>query len=360
VFRNRRFAELDHPPLPSYTQLPAATDPRIQELAGDIIRGATSELAAAVALEQHLRTHYAYDLDSALTSQNDTPLSEFLFERKRGHCEFFASALAVMLRTQHIPARLVTGFSATNRNPLTGYFDIYALDGHAWVEAYVDGQGWVILEPTAYYDGPLPLEEGLSVEQINAYVERQVRLRDALGRNELTLTALVNAVWQLLYVIICAALGYVKLFILHFWYWLAIALLVVINARLAWHKYKDPWTAYYIHRKVSGYAPDQPKAAINFYLSSIAALLRLAGFNHSSGHTIERYLANIDAIAKVHGHSGLADIFNRIHYNNEPLANTHAENYKKLFQGLYALGFHNLRVIAAGHYRKSKKVRGIF
>lgn len=344
--QGRLFAELDHEPLPSYTQLPANTDPRIKEMAAGVSEGKASQLDIAIALEQHLRTQYQYDLESVFTSQNNTPLSEFLFETKNGHCEFFASALAVMLRTQNIPSRLITGFSATNKNPLTGYFDIYALDGHAWVEAYVDGQGWVILEPTAYYDGPVPKEQKLSVHQINEYVEHQVKLRNVLGQNELTLTTLINSVWQLLYMLFSAGLAYVKLFIINSWYVLIAILFIVIGSLFIWRQYGDLWMAYRIDRKVAAYTAHQPQMAVNFYLSAIEELLRLAGFRHPLGYTIEKYLMHIEVITSEPRNDTLSTVFNRIYYNSEQGEQEAIQDYKQLFRSLYSLGFRKLQSIA--------------
>lgn len=349
--RGRLFAELDHQPLPSYTRLPEGMDPRIGELAGRITKGADSELDAAVALEQHLRTQYQYDLDSVFSSQNTTPLSEFLFERKTGHCEYFASALAVMLRTQNIPSRLVTGFSATNRNPLTGYFDIHALDGHAWVEAYVDNQGWVILEPTAYYDGPLPEEERLSAGQINNWVERQIRLQEALGGQRLTFSAIMNAAWQLLYLTVTAGLGYVKLFIMTSWHWMLIALILIVGPWIAWRRYKHLWQAYSLERRVKSYSARQPRKAVAFYLSAIEDYLNLAGFNAPPGYTIERYLQHIETIGGARSDLSLAAAFNRIYYNNEAGEQAVMHKYKLLFQSLSGTGFRNLQRIAAEQRR---------
>ncbi len=346
LLRGRLFAELDHQPLPSYTQLPRQTDPRIRELAAKVAKGAPSQLDAAIALEQHLRTQYQYDLDSVFNSQNSTPLSEFLFESKSGHCEYFASALAVMLRTQNIPSRLVTGFSATNRNPLTGYYDIYALDGHAWVEALVDDQGWVILEPTAYYDGPLPKEDTLSVHQINDYVQRLVRLRKALGQDDLTLTAIINSIWQLFYVMVSAGLGYVKLFIITFRYWILTASLIGIGIWIAWRRYRHQWWAYGIERKVDSYLSDQPQEAVAFYLSAIEELLALAGFKIPAGYTIECYLQHIGSISGADSDPALAAAFNCIYYNGEAGEQEVIRSYKQLFQNLYQSGFRNLQSLA--------------
>lgn len=131
-----------------YLQLPEALDARLGNLATQLTRSAPSALEGAIALEQYLRRAYHYTLDTLSPTQPRTPLSSFLFETRRGHCEYFASALAVLLRTQGMPSRLATGFAAAHYNPLTGYYEVRAWDAHAWVEAYFPAHGWVLFEPT--------------------------------------------------------------------------------------------------------------------------------------------------------------------------------------------------------------------
>ena len=76
------------------------------------------------------------------------PLANFLFERKKGHCEYFASAMAVMLRTLGIPSRVVTGFQSGVYNPITHLQVVRASDAHSWVEAWINGRGWTTFDPT--------------------------------------------------------------------------------------------------------------------------------------------------------------------------------------------------------------------
>jgi len=76
------------------------------------------------------------------------PLEEFLFVRRAGHCEYFAAALAVMLRSLGIPARVVNGFQRGEWNPYGRYFIVRMRDAHSWVEAHVGGAGWVTLDPS--------------------------------------------------------------------------------------------------------------------------------------------------------------------------------------------------------------------
>ena len=76
------------------------------------------------------------------------PLEEFLFVRRSGNCEYFAAAMAVMLRSEGIPSRVVAGFQHGEWNPYGRYFMVRLSDAHSWVEAYIDGRGWVAFDPS--------------------------------------------------------------------------------------------------------------------------------------------------------------------------------------------------------------------
>ncbi|HLY17178.1 MAG TPA: DUF3488 and transglutaminase-like domain-containing protein [Bryobacteraceae bacterium] len=129
-----------------YLSLPVL-DPRIAELAQHVVLGAASDEDRATALAQHLRRAYGYTLELPSREVAD-PLANFLFVRRKGHCEYFASAMAVMLRTLGIPSRMVTGFQSGVYNPLTELYLIRASDAHTWVEAWLPGRGWVAFDPT--------------------------------------------------------------------------------------------------------------------------------------------------------------------------------------------------------------------
>src|SRR5205823_11603121 len=76
------------------------------------------------------------------------PVANFLFERKAGHCEYFASSMVVMLRTLGIPSRIVNGFRGGEYNDVTGSYIVRAKDAHSWVEAYFPEYGWYTFDPT--------------------------------------------------------------------------------------------------------------------------------------------------------------------------------------------------------------------
>lgn len=148
--------ETTPPPYPSpildlkhrerYLRIPNL-DPRISELARTMSAGADTDLARARAIEQGLRTGYGYTLQLPQHEVSD-PLADFLFTRRKGHCEYFASAMAVMLRTLNVPARLATGFQLGEYNPISDLWVVRASDAHSWVEAWIPGHGWVTFDPT--------------------------------------------------------------------------------------------------------------------------------------------------------------------------------------------------------------------
>jgi protein-glutamine gamma-glutamyltransferase len=142
------------PPLPwpisnaeraRYLQLPPV-DIRIYSLAR-AWSGDGAPLERALRIQRHLQRDFKYTLDGPEKPASD-PLSDFLFVRKAGYCEYFASAMTVMLRSEGIPARLATGFQSGYFNDVSGLYVVRASDAHAWVEAWMEGRGWVTFDPT--------------------------------------------------------------------------------------------------------------------------------------------------------------------------------------------------------------------
>ncbi|MGI9315995.1 MAG: transglutaminase-like domain-containing protein, partial [bacterium] len=180
---------LEPPLLEPNQQMNESFDPAIRDLALKLTEGKTSTYERALSIENHLQSDYQYSLDSVFNSQNYTPLSEFLFETKSGHCEYFASAMAMMLRSVDIPARLVTGFAVHHYNPLTGLYEVRALHGHAWVEAWLQDVGWVSFQPTPGYLMPLEPDETESSdstgEELNQYLEQLSRLDQVLAPEDI-------------------------------------------------------------------------------------------------------------------------------------------------------------------------------
>lgn len=132
-----------------YLQLPAPLDQRIPELAGRIIQkeNARNSYDAARAIESALRNDYGYSLEMKATGSD--PLADFLFNVREGHCEYFSTAMTVMLRTQGIPARVVNGFLTGEYNPAAAAYTVRQSDAHSWVEVYFPTtKTWVTFDPT--------------------------------------------------------------------------------------------------------------------------------------------------------------------------------------------------------------------
>jgi hypothetical protein len=109
-------------------------DPRIRKLAQEITVNARNNYDKARAIEKYLKTELRYSLDLKMAS--DDPLAEFLFDVKEGHCEYFATAMVILLRSIGIPARIVNGFQMGEYNRINELYTVRESDAHSWVEAY--------------------------------------------------------------------------------------------------------------------------------------------------------------------------------------------------------------------------------
>ena len=132
-----------------YLQLPSKIDPRIKKLAMDVTARQTNDYDRAAEIRRYLIGHYSYTLDlTGPTGRNPDPLGYFLFSSHAGHCEYFATAMTVMLRSIDVPARYVTGFLPGEYNDVGGDYIIRGSDAHAWVEVFFNGYGWIPFDPT--------------------------------------------------------------------------------------------------------------------------------------------------------------------------------------------------------------------
>ena len=133
-----------------YLQLPPKPiDARIGNLAAEIIRSAKADnrYDQARAIEFYLQNNFGYTLD--LRASGEEPLADFLFNVKEGHCEYFATAMAVMLRTQGIATRVVNGFQTGEYNETADIYVVRQREAHSWVEVYFpEENAWVTFDPT--------------------------------------------------------------------------------------------------------------------------------------------------------------------------------------------------------------------
>ena len=158
-------------PFYRYLQLPDKLDPRIPKLATSIIlkSQAWNRYDAAKAIESELQNSYGYSLQ--MKAGGPDPLADFLFNVRTGHCEYFSTAMAVLLRTHGIAARVVNGFLPGEYNEAAGAFTVRQSDAHSWVEVYFpETRSWVTFDPTPSAGRTEPVRSGLSA-QFKKYAE---------------------------------------------------------------------------------------------------------------------------------------------------------------------------------------------
>ncbi|MCE5328160.1 MAG: transglutaminase domain-containing protein [Planctomycetaceae bacterium] len=127
--------------------LPGDLDQRVRDESLRVLNGCRSTGEAIRRIERYFQANFQYHLGVSIPSGED-PLGYFLSEKPPAHCEMFASAAAIMLRCHGVPTRYVTGFVASERNPYGEYWIARNADAHAWVEAWDDQRGWVLVEAT--------------------------------------------------------------------------------------------------------------------------------------------------------------------------------------------------------------------
>ena len=188
-----------------YLKLPPNVSNRLEKLARSWVGAEMDPLKQAALIERHLRQEYRYDLDSP-SGGAANPIEDFLFTTKRGHCEYYATAMAVMLRTLGVPSRDVTGFGAATYNRFGHFYVVRQSDAHSWVEAWSESSGWQRFDPTPAQTSSRPSQYGGAIKLFRDLVEaaaqrwsRHVEAYDM--QQQLTIARHVNTQfrqWQLL------------------------------------------------------------------------------------------------------------------------------------------------------------------
>jgi protein-glutamine gamma-glutamyltransferase len=163
----RSYSETDD----RYREYPRTLNPRIADYARAIILNARARnrYDAAKAIEAELRNNFGYSLRMRATGPD--PLSDFLFNIRAGHCEYFSTAMAVMLRTQGTATRVVNGFLPGEYNEAAGAYTVRQSDAHSWVEVYFpETRSWITFDPTPAAGRTEPQSAGLAA-QLGKYAE---------------------------------------------------------------------------------------------------------------------------------------------------------------------------------------------
>lgn len=325
-----------------YLQLPPNLDREIAELAHQVTGSAPgSPFEAALALEEHLRSQYRYTLDTVFTSQNATPLKEFLFQTRRGHCEYFASAMAVMLRTEGIPARLVTGFSATNYNPLTGYYEVRALDGHAWVEAYFPEYGWVTFEATPFYSLPKETESSTAAA-LGEYLDRMSRAEEVLKPEAVQIDyyesakTLLKQIAQALKRVLNEAYQAIVPLLQALGPLIALALALTVLFGYALHRLRRPIQDRIALLRIQRHRNGDPELLVTLCYQEMEAWFARRRLPREQGETVEEYAERLGGKepGKCSDLAVLSQNFVLVRYGNQTLADGTAEAVYRSFAAI--------------------------
>ncbi|MBD8524790.1 transglutaminase TgpA family protein [Pseudomarimonas arenosa] len=164
-------------------RLPTGFNPRALEIAQRWAAAGDADSVIASAL-QWFNAEFTYTLEPDLLGRDS--VDDFLFETKRGYCEHFSSAFVVLMRAAGIPARVVTGYQGGFVNPLGNYLVIRNSDAHAWAEVWLEGRGWVRVDPTSAV-APERIEQGSQAlapeSMLSDYLQPLSNAADWLRRN---------------------------------------------------------------------------------------------------------------------------------------------------------------------------------
>lgn len=178
-------AELGRFPRMRSLRLPEGRNPRAAAFAAELRARVDSDAALVDALLAHFRNEpFVYTLEPPALGSNH-PVDEFLFRTRRGFCEHYASAFTVMARAAGVPARVVTGYLGGELNPLSGRLVVRQSDAHAWAEVWLEGRGWIRVDPTGAI-APERIELGLSEALPDGERVRGAILRQLYGLRALS------------------------------------------------------------------------------------------------------------------------------------------------------------------------------
>jgi hypothetical protein len=142
-----KFRENQNPPTPDDLVIPESIFPDFKAKTLEVTGDTDDVLKKITTIEQYLQENYKYKLGISLKTQND-PVYEFLINKRDAHCEYFASAMTLMLRSIDIPARYTVGFVMNEYQKPDNCFVVREKHAHAWVQVFIEGKGWVEFDPT--------------------------------------------------------------------------------------------------------------------------------------------------------------------------------------------------------------------
>jgi protein-glutamine gamma-glutamyltransferase len=317
-----------------YLTYPKTLDRRVPEYASAVIRdaGATNRYDQAKAIETELRTKFGYSLQ--MRAGGPEPLSDFLFNIRAGHCEYFSTAMAIMLRTQGVAVRVVNGFLPGEYNEAAGAYTVKQSDAHSWVEVYFPETGaWVTFDPTPPAGRAEPQSTGV-VAQLGKYAEalELVWFQYVVGYDKQEQRSLAASLHNRVFDyrrIASELFGRVKSRLAGVsgnGMFLALVLLAVLLAILCVRVLKLGWRR---GLRISGDSRESRKAAVEFY-QRLMDLLERRGISRLRDQTPLEFASNLGSQEAL----TITRLYNRVRFGSEKLSQAELQEIDRALRDL--------------------------
>lgn len=330
----------------TFLQLPDMSH-RVADLAREVTSGTRAPYEKALAIERHLRSNYRYSLEVG-PAVPVSPMEDFLFTRKAGYCEHYATAMVVMLRSLGIPSRLVTGFLPGEWNGFGRYYTVRQRDAHAWVEVFFPRSGWVTFDPTP---GVAPVVPNLILTAATGVVD-SIRLKwDRFiirysFRDQVAVAQDVRArgervreqARELLAAILrwSAGLRFVAGHAMRTADWLFVGGLLVCSGIIT--LLIVAWRRGWVGRRHPGLPTARQATAVRFY-SRMLKLLEGCGVRKSPGATPLEFAKLVTSEWEEAGRfvEPLTELYCRVRFGQAPLSPADLQETEELLAGLHAV-----------------------
>jgi hypothetical protein len=262
--------------------VPDNLDPRVHRLAESIFKGAANTPERVARVVAYFHENYEYRLGITIPRKTD-PMNYFLLEKPAAHCEYFASGAAILLRLAGVPCRYVKGFVADERHRFGDYWIARDKDAHAWVEAYDEDRGWVLVEATPAAGVPQATRQGLAAALLDYTSMQFRRLRAALSSFSAMRAAFASLVTNL-----NAHKGLLALI-------LGLILAIIITLPLILPYLAG--TRWSLRRRKNfpdlGPEPSSQVRALHELLAAQDRIMKAAGFERTAGETLHGFAARL-------------------------------------------------------------------
>ena len=303
-----------------YRQLPDLLDPRIPVYARTIVNQASARnrYDKAKAIESHFRDTYGYSLQ--MTASGSDPLADFLFRVKAGHCEYFSTAMTVMLRSEGIAARVVNGFLPGEYNEAADVYTVRQSDAHSWVEVYFpETNAWVTFDPTPAAGRTEPQRTGLAAalgkyaeafellwfQYVVGYDRQEQRslataLHNQVSRYQNSISSTIGRVERMSWPLWRQRIGTI-----------AIVVLVIAIVALLMRLKQFGWRGF----RASSRSADSPGSAIEFY-ERLTRVLAARGIKRAPDQTPMEFAAGVGLSEAL----TITGAYNRVRFGAEQLS----------------------------------------